>query len=160
MLSTECRIVRKGIDLMRLVLVAALAAAAAFPQTPPASNEASPLDYEFFKAKVQPIFLAKREGHARCYVCHSTGTPFRLQRLSPGAATWDEEQSRKNFRAASAMVNVSEPEDSLLLREPLAEAAGGNHFHPGGKHWDSKDAAEWKILDEWAHGQKLTASSR
>ncbi len=109
---------------------------------------------------MQPIFLAKREGHARCYVCHSTGTPFRLQRLSAGATTWDEEQSRKNFRAASAMVNASEPEDSLLLREPLTEAAGGTHFHPGGKHWDSKDAAEWKILDEWAHGQKLTASSR
>ncbi len=145
---------------MRLVLIAALAVTASFGQTPPSSGESSPLDYNFFKAKVQPIFLAKREGHARCYVCHSTGTPFRLQRLSPGAATWDEEQSRKNFRAASAMINVSEPEDSLLLREPLAESAGGNHFHPGGKHWESKDAPEWKVLDEWAHGQKLTASSR
>ena len=145
---------------MRLFLLAAIAAAAAFPQAPAASEEASPLDYAFFKAKVQPIFLAKREGHARCYVCHSTGTPFRLQRLSPGATTWDDEQSRKNFRAASAMVNVSDPQDSLLLREPLAEAAGGNHFHPGGKHWDSKDAPEFKILNEWAHGQKLTASSR
>ena len=140
---------------MRLVLLV-VASTATFAQTP---TDSSPLDYQFFKEKVQPIFLAKREGHARCYVCHSTGTPFRLQRLSPGATTWDEEQSRKNFRAASAMVNVSEPEDSLLLREPLALAAGGNHFHPGGKHWDSKDAPEWKILDEWAHGQKLTAAS-
>ena len=145
---------------MRLALLAALVVTAAFPQAPASTGETSTLDYQFFKEKVQPIFLAKREGHARCYVCHSTGTPFRLQRLSPGATTWDEEQSRKNFRAASAMVNVSEPEDSLLLREPLALAAGGNHFHPGGKHWDSKDAPEWKILDEWAHGQKLTAASR
>jgi hypothetical protein len=141
---------------MRLVLLV-FAATAIFAQTP---TDSSLLDYQFFKEKVQPIFLAKREGHARCYVCHSTGTPFRLQRLSPGATTWDEEQSRKNFRAASAMVNVNEPEDSLLLREPLAQAAGGNHFHPGGKHWDSKDAPEWKILEEWAHGQKLTAASR
>ncbi|HEX6895872.1 MAG TPA: hypothetical protein VF146_11400 [Bryobacteraceae bacterium] len=143
---------------MRLALLAFLAAAA-FAQTPSASSDASPLDYEFFKTKVQPIFLAKRPGHARCYVCHSTGTPFRLQRLSAGATTWDEEQSRKNFRAASAMVNTSEPEESMLLREPLAESAGGNHFHPGGKHWDSKNEPEWKILDEWAHGQKLTASN-
>lgn len=143
--------------LMRLVLLV-IAASAMFAQSPSASDEASPLDFEFFKVKVQPIFLTKREGHARCYICHSTGTPFRLQRLSPGASTWDDEQSRKNFRAASAMVNTSEPEQSLLLREPLAEAAGGNHFHPGGKHWDSKSAPEWKILDEWAHGQKLSAS--
>ena len=144
---------------MRLLFLA-LAAASAFAQTPSSSGDASPLDYEFFKAKVQPIFLNKREGHARCYVCHSTGTPFRLQRLSPGATNWDDEQSRKNFRAASAMVNTSSPEESLLLREPLAESAGGNHFHPGGKHWESKDAPEFKILEEWVHGQKLTASSR
>ena len=28
------------------------------------------LDYEFFKTRVEPIFLKKREGHTRCYVCH------------------------------------------------------------------------------------------
>ena len=36
------------------------------------------LDYEFFKTKVQPIFLAKRSGHARCISCHASGTPMRL----------------------------------------------------------------------------------
>jgi hypothetical protein len=136
-------------------LLSLLAATAAFAQT-----EAPSLDFAFFKAKVQPILLAKREGHARCYVCHSTGTPFRLQRLSPGETTWNDEQARKNFTSASAMINTREPEDSPLLKYPLAEKAGGNHFHPGGKHWESKSDPEWKILDEWAHGQKTTASSR
>ncbi|HYL35739.1 MAG TPA: hypothetical protein VEV17_07500 [Bryobacteraceae bacterium] len=136
---------------MRMALLL-IAATGAFAQ--------SPLDFDFFKDKVQPIFLAKRPGHARCYACHSTGTPFRLQRLAPGATTWDAEQSRKNFTAASAMVNTRDPEESPLLVYPLTEAAGGNHFHPGGKHWDSKSAPEWKILDEWARGQKETASSR
>ena len=134
-------------------LLLLLVATAAFAQT-------SSLDFEFFKTKVQPILLAKREGHARCYVCHSTGTPFRLQRLSPGATTWNDEQARKNFTSASAMVNTNEPEESPLLKYPLTQKAGGNKFHPGGKHWDSKSDPEWKILDEWAHGQKATASSR
>jgi frataxin-like iron-binding protein CyaY len=58
------------------------------------------------------------------------------------------------------MINTREPEDSPLLKYPLAEKAGGNHFHPGGKHWESKSDPEWQILDEWAHGQKATASSR
>jgi hypothetical protein len=137
---------------MRATLVL-LAASAAFAQSPA-------LDYEFFKTRVEPIFLAKRTGHARCYVCHSTGTPFRLQRLSPGATTWDEEQSRKNFTAASAMVNTREPETSPLLVYPLAEAAGGNRFHPGGKHWDTKNAPEFKLLSEWAHGAKAEAGSK
>jgi len=143
--------------LMRLVL-AAIVASAAFAQTPSSSGEASGLDFEFYKTKVQPIFLAKREGHARCYACHSTGTPFRLQRLSAGATDWNDEQTRRNFRAASAMINTNDPGASPLLIWPLAESAGGNRFHPGGKHWDSKNAPEWKILDEWAHGQKATAS--
>jgi len=118
------------------------------------------LDFEFFKTRVQPIFLAKREGHARCYACHSIGTPYRLQRLSPGAAAWNEEQSRKNFEATVNMIDFRDLNASPLLIYALEEKAGGNHFHPGGKHWDSKNAPEWKILDEWARGQKATASSK
>jgi hypothetical protein len=134
---------------MRLMLMGLAAATIGAAQAPPAS-----LDFEFFKSRVQPIFLAKREGHARCYVCHSTGTPFRLQRLSPGATTWNEEQSQKNFDATVNMINLRDPGSSPLLTFPLTEKAGGNHFHPGGKHWDSKSAPEWQILDEWAHGRK------
>lgn len=112
------------------------------------------LDYEFFKTRVQPVLLARRAGHARCYACHSTGTPYRLQRLAPGATTWNEEQSRKNFEATSNMVNLQNVDASPLLIFPLAEKAGGNHFHPGGKHWESKSDPEWHTLDQWAQGKK------
>src|SRR5690349_300147 len=54
------------------------------------------LDYGFFKERVQPIFLKKRAGHARCITCHSHGVPP-LEPLAGGATTWTEEQSRKNF---------------------------------------------------------------
>ena len=64
-----------------------------------ASTPSSSLNYEFFKTKVQPIFLFKRPGHARCISCHGSGTPLRLQPLSPGSTTWNEEESRKNFEA-------------------------------------------------------------
>ncbi len=29
------------------------------------------LDYQFFKEKVEAVFLAKRPGHTRCFACHS-----------------------------------------------------------------------------------------
>ena len=46
---------------------------------------ASPsLEYEYFKSKVQPIFVARRAGHARCIACHGSGTPLRLQPPSAG----------------------------------------------------------------------------
>ena len=49
------------------------------------SPRAAPvLDYAFFKARVEPIFLEKRAGHTRCYVCHAeSNNGFRLEQLSP-----------------------------------------------------------------------------
>lgn len=137
---------------MRLALLA-IAATVAFAQ-----SSTSALDFDFFKTHVQPIFLAKRPGHARCYVCHSTGTPFRLQRLSPGATAWNDEQSRRNFEAAVREVVPGDPQASRLLIHPLAEKSGGDVFHAGGKHWDSQNEREWQVMAEWIRGQKGAAS--
>jgi hypothetical protein len=112
------------------------------------------VDFEFFKTRVQPLLLEKRPGHARCYVCHSTGTAFRLQALSPGATTWNEEQSQKNFEAARRFIVPGVPLKSRLLTMPLAEEAGGVSFHPGGKHWMSRDDPEWKAMADWVSGLK------
>ena len=136
------------------VVMAALFAAAAVYSI--ASRAAPALDYEFFKARVQPIFLQKRDGHTRCYVCHAeSNNAFRLERLSPGAGTWSEEQSRKNFQMASILVNPGDPATSRLLQQPLAPEAGGNVFHSGGRQFASKDDPNWKVLADWVNGGKL-----
>lgn len=110
------------------------------------------LDFDAFKSRVQPIFLDKRAGFARCYVCHSQGTPFRLQPLSAGATSWNDEESRQNFDAIQRLVVPGDPASSRLLMMPLATEAGGDPFHPGGKRWTSKDDAEWKMLEAWVRG--------
>jgi hypothetical protein len=115
---------------------------------------ASGLDYDVFKAKVQPLFTEKRPGHARCIACHASATPFRLQPLPKGRSAYTEEESQKNFAAASRMVLPGVPLKSRLLVMPLAEEAGGTEFHPGGKHWMSQDDPEWKILADWVRGAK------
>jgi len=113
------------------------------------------LDFEFFRARIEPILLRKRAGHARCYVCHSRATtPFRLQRLSPGSTAFSEEQSRRNFEAARRLVATGEPLASRLLTIALAEEAGGDPFHPGGKHWQSQNDPEWQFLAEWVRGRR------
>ena len=123
----------------------ALFAAAAQPQD-------TALNYDYFKTKVQPIFLAKRPGHARCIACHGSGTPLRLQPLSPGSTTWNDDESRKNFEVIR---RVAVPGDlkSRLLIHPLAEEAGGDFFHNGGKHWASQNDKEWQTLKEFILGQ-------
>jgi len=117
-------------------------------------SSASSLDFEFFKNNVQPIFLAKRPGHARCISCHVSGTP-RLQPLSPGAASWNEEESRTNFAAWQRAVVPGSLKSPLLIH-PLAEQAGGDFFHSGGKHWTSQDDPEWQTLKAWVFGQTMS----
>src|SRR5262245_4421841 len=139
---------------VKLVVVAALLAAAAASSI--ASRAAPALDYEFFKQRVQPIFLQKRDGHTRCYVCHAeSNNAFRLERLAPGASTWSEVQSRQTFEMASILVNPGDPATSRLLQKPLAPEAGGNVFHSGGRQFASKDDPNWKILADWVNGEKL-----
>jgi hypothetical protein len=116
------------------------------------TGQAGSLDYAFFKTKVQPVFVAKRPGHARCIACHGSGTPLRLQPLAPGATTWTEEDSRKNFEAVRRVV-VPGSLKSRLLVHPLAEDAGGDFYHNGGKHWSSQNDAEWQTLKAWVMGR-------
>jgi hypothetical protein len=131
---------------LEILLLAAL-----FAQGPGPARVPS-VDYEFFKERVQPIFLAKRPGHARCISCHQQRSPM-LQPLSPGAETWDDEQSRKNFAIWKLFVVPGNPAKSRMLLHPLAQAAGGDRFHAGGKHWKSQNDPEWQILADWVRGR-------
>jgi hypothetical protein len=118
-------------------------------------SSAQPLDYEFFKTRVEPVFLKKREGHTRCYVCHAeSNNAFRLERIEPGSAFWTEEQSRRNYQVVSALAVAGDASASRLLMQPLAPEAGGNAFHSGGRQFASQDDPDWKILAQWIAGQK------
>ena len=130
---------------MRIAIAFVVALLTAGQTQPPASS----LDYEYFKTKIQPIFVAKRPGHARCISCHVSGTPLRLQPLAKGSTTWSDEDSRKNFEAVTRMVVPGSSAKSRLLIHPLAEQAGGDFYHSGGKHWDSQNDPEWQILKAW-----------
>jgi hypothetical protein len=123
-------------------------------ESQPASSPtaATPLNYEYFKTKVEPIFLNKRPGHARCVVCHTINhVPLHLVPLSPGSTTWNEEQSRQNFELVQRVV-VPGSMESPLLRHPLAQQAGGDPAHGGGKHFDSQDNPEWLTLKAFVFG--------
>jgi hypothetical protein len=123
------------------------------------------LDYEFFKTRVEPIFLKRRSAdHARCYVCHQVahhgGGPLSLEMLSPGMTFWTEEQSRHNFEVVSKLVVPGDPDSSLLLRMPLAPEAGGlADTHQGGRQFASEDDPDWKNIKAWVMGQKAGGSS-
>jgi hypothetical protein len=134
---------------LTLVLVA-LMTAVGHGQQPAVAVPA--LDYEYFKTKVQPIFLTKRPGHARCIACHGSGTPLRFQPLASGSTSWNESDSRKNFQAVQRVVVPGNLKSRLLLH-PLEERAGGDFYHNGGKHFASQDDPEWQVLKAFVLGQ-------
>ena len=139
---------------MRTTLVLlALMTAAVHGQQPLSAPVSSPsLSYEYFKTKVQPIFVAKRPGHARCIACHGSGTPLRLQPLPPGSASWNEEDSRKNFQAVQRVALPGNLQSRLLVHA-LEEQAGGDFYHNGGKHFTSQNDPEWQVLKGFVMGQ-------
>jgi hypothetical protein len=141
-----------GVAALCLLLPLARPATVIGQQSESSASSGASLDYTFFKSRVQPIFLAKRAGHARCISCHKHQNQMRLQPLPTGSGTWNEEESRKNFESVRRVALPGNLKSRLLVH-PLAEAAGGDFYHGGGKHWDSQSAAEWQTLKAWVLGQ-------
>lgn len=142
---------------MRALLILLFGALCVLAADAPKAGPA--LDYEYFKERVQPIFLKKRPGHARCVACHSQRSPA-LEPLSAGASTWNEEQSRRNFAIWKLFVVPGSPLKSRMLLHPLSREAGGDKFHAGGKHWKSQNDPEWKVLADWVNGQTVGGARR
>jgi hypothetical protein len=147
--ASSCMIVGAGLFLAATGSSQQAAGQAAAPAA------ASPsLSYEYFKDKVEPVFLEKRPGHTRCVVCHTiNNAPLHLVPLTPGSASWNEEQSRRNFQLVQKVV-VPGYEDSPLLKHPLAEEAGGDPHHGGGQQFASKNDPDWMTLKSWVLGAK------
>ena len=109
---------------MRVRIAVAAAVAFALASTTLVSA-AGTLDYDFFKAKVQPIFLEKRPGHAPCVMCHAdANNMLHLEKLPDGQSTWTEEQTRKNFDTVSKIVQAAD--DPLTVEDPAASAGAGS----------------------------------
>jgi len=116
---------------------------------------AQSLDFETYRTRVEPIFLKRRPGHARCAVCHeANNSAFRLQPIPPAGGAWTEEQSRRNFESVSHLVKPGDPMGSKLLIHPLAPDAGGDEFHGGGWQFVSQKDADWMTIANWVRAAK------
>lgn len=130
------------------------------------SGRALELDFAVYRATVEPIFTRPRGGYvagaATCVTCHTwqASTPLKLQPLqidASGAFFWTEEQSRLNFQAVARLVAPGDPDNSRLLRKPLARDAGGAESHVGGTFWSSKDDPEWQVIADWVRSASADA---
>jgi hypothetical protein len=115
------------------------------------------LDFESYRRDVEPIFIRPRGGYvagqSACVNCHTwqATTPLKLEPLQQEGSRvfWTEEQSRSNYEVVMRLVRAGDPDNSRLLRKPLAQEAGGVGEHTGGVFWESKDDPEWQVMAEW-----------
>ena len=112
----------------------------------------STLDFDYYQANVEPIFVAKKAGFTRCVVCHSEGGRTGFLEPLEGTDAWTEEQSRRNFEAILGLVVPGDPQASRLLMHPLEPDAGGDEFHNGGRQFSSQDDPWFKTLEAWVNG--------
>jgi hypothetical protein len=137
-----------GVTILTVTAGMALLAAAsvAFAQT---------LDFEVYRTRVEPIFLKKRPGHARCVVCHeANNSAFRLQPRPPEGKGWTEEESRKNYENVIHLVKPGDPQASKLLIHPLSPDGGGDEFHGGGWQFVSQKDPDWMTIADWVRSAK------
>ena len=100
------------------------------------------LNETYFRGYVQPIFEKRGKDGYACIHCHATHTQF-----------------NGTFDTASNVINLADPEKSLLLLKPTSTSesegvAGANTIsHGGGVRW-SKDSPEYRTILEWIKGAK------
>ncbi len=120
------------------------------------------LDYRFFVERVQPILARPGADGKACVQCHASHAIFKLQPPDE-RGRFSEPASRENYRYALEVVDLAQPEKSLLLIKPTrpSDSAGDANLyletHNGGQRWPGNESsAEYRTLLEWIRGARAS----
>jgi hypothetical protein len=119
------------------------------------------LDFEFFKQKVQPLFFVQGPDQKACVQCHHNHGILKLTAPTDDGPMTDA-IARENYRAALRVVNLADPEKSLLLQKPLGSAdtegiVGASVVPHGGElRWPAREAsADYRTVLSWINGARI-----
>jgi hypothetical protein len=111
---------------------------------------------ESFRRTVNPLFYRAGEDGYSCSRCHASHSILQISETGPAQGQTDE-QLLINYHSALKVVNLGEPESSLILRKPLSPPghAGPDSTsptgltHAGGPRWDSAEHPDYKAILSW-----------
>ena len=126
----------------------------------------SVLDFRYFVSKIEPILETPGRDGKACVFCHASHVIFKLQ--PPNAeGVFSDQDSEENYKYAMRVVNIAEPEKSLILVKPTRpfDSAGnvGDYLatHNGGQRWSGNESSEqYRTILEWIRGGRLEASNK
>jgi hypothetical protein len=109
-----------------------------------------------FRRTVNPLFYQAGEDTYSCARCHANHTILRIAEADP-AKGYTDEQLLINYNSALKVVNLGEPESSLILRKPRSPQGQGGPdtssptglTHVGGPRWESTEHPAYKAILAW-----------
>jgi HEAT repeat protein len=126
----------------------------------------SVLDFRYFATKVEPILATPGRDGKACVFCHASHVIFKLE--PPNAeGVFSDQDSEENYKYAMRVVNIAEPDKSLILVKPTRpfDSAGnvGDYLatHNGGQRWHGNESSEqYRTILEWIRGGRLEAANK
>jgi hypothetical protein len=125
----------------------------------------SVLDFRYFVTKVEPILAKPGPDGKACVFCHASHVIFKLE--PPNAdGVFSDQDSKENYKYAMRVVNITEPDKSLLVIKPTrpTDSAGnvGDYLatHNGGQRWHGNESSDqYRTILEWIRGGRLEAAN-
>lgn len=114
-------------------------------------------DLEFFREKVNPHFYVAGADKQSCAECHQTHSILRIAGMPTGATQLPEDLLIQNMNSALKVVNLGDPEQSLLLRKPRSPQGQGEAnaasptglTHVGGARWETTAHPAYQVIVDW-----------
>ena len=126
----------------------------------------SVLDFRYFVTKIEPILATPGRDGKACVFCHASHVIFKLE--PPNAeGVFSDQDSEENYKYAMRVVNIAEPDKSLILVKPTRpfDSAGnvGDYLatHNGGQRWHGNESSDqYRTILEWIRGGRLEAANK
>jgi hypothetical protein len=125
------------------------------------------LSFSSFRSKVNPAFYQAGEDQHACADCHANHTILRVAEADR-ARGFTSEQLMTNYNSALKVVNLGDPEASLILRKPRSPQGPGvadsssptGLTHVGGPRWESAEHPAYQAILAWIREAAGSASAQ
>jgi len=132
------------------------------------------LNLSFFRREVNPLFYQPGTDGQFCAKCHVNHTILRLAEAPPPGKALTPEDIMLNYNSALKVINLGDPEQSLIVRKPRSPHGQGEESgesptgltHVGGPRWESSQHPAYLKMLAWIRaasasvGQSTTSSWR
>jgi hypothetical protein len=125
------------------------------------------LNLAYFRREVNPIFYQPGADGEFCAKCHVNHTILRLAEPPAPGKTLAPEDVMLNYNSVLKVINLGDPEQSLILRKPRSPHGQGNESsdsptgltHVGGPRWESTQHPAYLKLLSWIRSANISARS-